>query len=332
MSAAVRCGRCGIRYHSRYEKCPRCRSRDPRPIERAAGQRSPRAAAGQGARRGQPEAVPGRGLHVKPGAFASVAAGIILLLTGWVWGPAFSAGVPASAPDSSGPLAALMRASQPRRSTPPERVPTELPFIDAATAGTLAYSRGELEQALGMFEKEIVNRPSDAESHSNAAQVLIRLGRPTDALPLLERAVALNESRWAYRFNLARCRGLLGDWTGAVSDYRAAAELFPADYATLFNLAQSLHRAGREEEAVAGYREAIAAKPDDATFHLALGISEENRGQAAAAVAAYREFLQMAPEAAEAAGVRTRLEQLQPMAAAAATTSATPSAADAAGQ
>lgn len=313
MSAAVRCGRCGIRYHSRYQKCPRCRSRDPRPIEASAQ------------RRAQPSEPAAPGRPVKHAAFASVAAGVILLLTGWVWGPAFSAGVPAPPPAAHGPLAALMRASQPRRSAPAvERVPAELPFIDAATAGTLAYSRGELEQALEMFERQILERPSDAESHSNAAQVLIRLGRTTDALPLLERAVALDESRWAYRFNLARCRGLLGDWIGAASDYGAASGLFPGDYATLFNHAQALHRAGREEEAAARYREAIAAKPDDPSFHLALGISEEKRGQAAEAIAAYRQFLEMAPEARQAAGVRARVEQLQAGAPAAAAVAAEP--------
>ena len=319
MNAAVKCGRCGILYHSRYEKCPRCRSRDPRPVERRAERLAGRRF-GPGAARGEPEAdvATRSSRRLKRGAFASVAAGIILLLTGWVWGPAPSASVPSPPQDSTGPLAALLRASQPRKFVPAERVPTELPFIDAATAGTLAYSRGELEQALAMFEKEIVDHPSDAESHSNAAQVLIRLGRPTDALPLLERAVALNESRWAYRFNLARCRGLLGDWTGAAADYRAADGLFPGDYATLFNLAQALHRAGLEDEAVARYREAIASKPDDPTFHLALGISEERRGQPDEAAAAYRQFLEMAPEAGEAQGVRTRVAQLQQAAAGAA--------------
>lgn len=329
MSAAVRCGRCGVRYHSRYQKCPRCRTRDPRPIEATArpglsldrGGRDARGAK-PARRRSEPER---GGRPLKRTAFASVAAGVILLLTGWVWGPAFSAGVASGPPDTTGPLAALMRASRPRPTAPPaERVPTELPFIDAATAGTLAYSRGELEQALEMFERQILDRPSDAESHSNAAQVLIRLGRPTDALPLLERAVALNEGRWAYRFNLARCRGLLGDWIGAASDYGAAADLFPDDYATLFNHAQALHRAGREAEAVARYKEAIKAKPDDPSFHLALGISEEARGQAADAAAAYRRFLEMAPEAAQAVGVRARVEQLQATSAATAAAGADP--------
>lgn len=312
MSAAVKCGRCGIRYHSRYQKCPRCRARDPRPAETAARQPGTNRPDAQRARRPRRPADTGAARRPRTSAtLASVAAAGILLLTGWVWGPALSVNVASAPTSASGPLAALMRATQPRRSTPPARVPSELPFIDAATAGTLAYSRGELEQALEMFEQQILDRPSDAESHSNAAQVLIRLGRPVDALPLLERAVALNEGRWAYRFNLARCRGLLGDWTGAARDYGAAADLFPGDYATLFNHAQALHRAGHEAEAVARYREAIAAKPDDPSFQLALAISEENRGQVGDAVSAYRRFLEMAPDAAQAASVRARVDELQ---------------------
>lgn len=323
MSGAVKCGRCGIRYHSRYQKCPRCRARDPRPIEAAA---QPRHAAPdpQGRRRPRRQADAGSsGRPATRASLASVAAAGILLLTGWVWGPGFSASVASTPTAAASPLAALMKASQPRRTAPRvERVPAELPFIDAAPAGTLAYSRGELEQALEMFERQILDRPSDAESHSNAAQVLIRLGRPLDALPLLERAVSLDEGRWAYRFNLARCRGLLGDWNGAAVDYREAARLFPGDYATLFNLAQALHRAGQDDAAVGHYREAIAVRPEDATFHLALGTSEERLGHAAQAAAAYRRFLELTPGADEAAAVQARAERLVGEAASAGTANA----------
>ena len=305
MNAAVRCGRCGVRYHSRYDRCPRCRAREPRPVQDRPRRGEPAATAGTTSRR-----------RFAGGAFAAVAAGAILLLTGWVWGPIPSANA-SSAPGGDGPLAALMRVGPPRRAAAAaEQVPRELPFIEPALAGKLAYSNGELDQALAMFQEEIAAHPSDAESQSNAAQVLVRLGRPAEALPLLERAVELDENRWAYRFNLARCRGLLGEWTRAAVDYEAADALFPGDYATLFNLGQALHRAGREEEAVRRYREAIARRPDDPTFHLALAISEERLGQRAEAAAAYRLFVQLSPEADEAAAVRARAERLESEAAA----------------
>ncbi|RPJ78811.1 MAG: tetratricopeptide repeat protein, partial [Acidobacteria bacterium] len=124
---------------------------------------------------------------------------LILLLAGWTWPSPKAATV---VPSSGSPLAAILKAKQPRRIVPTDRVPGELPFIEPETAGRLAYAGGDLESALERFTEEIRRRPSDAESYSNAGQVLIRLGRTADALPFLEEAVALDDMRWAYRFNL----------------------------------------------------------------------------------------------------------------------------------
>lgn len=309
---AVRCGRCGIFYHQRYEKCPRCRGRDPRPLSEAGatrlGMRAPQTRGRRPAARGRAQQPAGG--RLAPRAIAATGAVFILLLAGWTW-PS-----PSSEPDpvtqsGGGPLAALLRTKQPRRAVVRDRVPGELPFIEPEAIGKLAYAQGDLEGALEHFTAEIGRRPSDAEPHSNAGQVLIRMGRPFEALPFLEKAVALDETRWAYRFNLARCRGLLGEWNRAVEDYQAADVLFPNDYATLFNLGQALHRAGREEEAVRRYREAIELNPGDPTFLLALGISEDQLGRHAEAAAAYRQFLEASPGAKEASGVRLRAEKLE---------------------
>jgi tetratricopeptide (TPR) repeat protein len=183
--------------------------------------------------------------------------------------------------------------------------------MDSDAAGRLAYADGNLELALDRFKEEIARRPSDAASYNNAGQVLVRMGQPSAALTYLLKAVSLDENRWAYRFNLARCRGLLGEWDLAVTEYVAANRLYPDDYPTLFNLAQALHRSGREDEAVTRYREAIGHRPGDATFHLALGISEERLGHGAAAAAAYRRFLQLTPQAREAESVRARADLLE---------------------
>ena len=308
MSEVVRCGSCGIRYDGRHAKCPRCRGRAPRRLERA--------------RAG------GQRLEVPVRAIVGIVVGVIVATVALIWAmrPGDLVRVPMPSSEGPGPLAALVR-TEPSRPIVSDRVPGELPFVDSAVEGRQAYQRGEYDAALERFRDQISRRPTDPASHSNAGQILVRLGRPTEALPYLEKAVALDPDRWAYRFNLARGRAAVGDWALAASDYQEAARLFPGDYATVFNLAQALHRAGQEEEAVARYREAIGLKPDDATFHLALGISEEKRGQLTEAVAAYRKFLEMTPKAKEAQGVRARIERLEKAAAVPAATPAAPPAA-----
>jgi tetratricopeptide (TPR) repeat protein len=190
-------------------------------------------------------------------------------------------------------------------------VPSEIAFVDSPAAGHREYDTGSYDAALDHFRAQMEERPSDAEPHSNAGQVLVRLGRTNEALPLLQKAADLDPARWAYRFNLARAEGLLGHWDKAAADYAEAAKLFPGDYATLFNLGQALHRAGREEEAVAQYRQAIEQNPDDSSFYLALGVSEEKLGHHAEAAAAYRHFVSMEPSARQAVAVTARATQLE---------------------
>jgi tetratricopeptide (TPR) repeat protein len=298
MTEAVRCGRCGVRYDGRHVKCPRCGAKDPEIIEVAP---SVGVSAQQGSRRGLAIA-------------AAIVLAAVAVPAGWLWttsGTIASTTASASAPSASAPPTRLFRNDDRTSLKPASRVPSEIPFIDSPAAGRREYAEGDYESALRLFESQVAAQPSNAEPYSNAGQVLVRLGRTTEAVPLLRKAAELDPNRWAYRFNLARAEGLLGQWDNAVQDYAEAAKLFPGDYATLFNLGQALHRAGREEDAVARYQQAIRQKPDDSSFYLALGISEEKLGHAAEAAAAYRRFVSMDPSARHAKAVAARAEQLE---------------------
>jgi len=299
MSEVVRCGRCGVRYDGRHAKCPRCRGHAPLAVT-VAGMPSPAAA-------------------VPLGRLGAVILGLVVVTATLIWAvqPAYLAEAKAEPPaagltrDGRGPLAVLAFAQETEPTVSSDRVPSELPFVDSTLVARQSYRRGEYDAALERFKEEISLHPTDPSACSNAGQVLIRMGQPADAIPFLEKAVALSPGQWTFRFNLARGHGAVGNWDRAAAEYQEAARLFPEDYATTFNLAQALHRAGREDEAVARYRDAIALKPDDASFQLALGVSEEKLGQLAEAVAAYRRFVEMAPEAKEAEGVKARVERLE---------------------
>jgi Flp pilus assembly protein TadD len=183
--------------------------------------------------------------------------------------------------------------------------------LDADDSGRLAYRNGHLEEALLRFQTAVERNPSDAESMSNAAQILVRLGRAGEAVPLLRRAIGLNGNRWAYRFNLARALDQQGQLDQALEQYEVAAALFPDDYATLFNLGRTYHRQGNETAAIERYRRAIALNPGEPTFHFAMALSLEKQGRSADAAASYARFLELAPDSPDAARVRTRITELQ---------------------
>ena len=219
--------------------------------------------------------------------------------------PLAAAASPAALEQPSG------RAVHSSSSGTPDVPATDLRFLDADDAGRLAYQSGDYEDALARFTAAIERNPTDAESMSNAAQVLVRLGRAPEALPLLRRAVELNGARWAYRFNLARALDQVGETGQAIEQYEAASALFPDDYATLFNLAQAYHKQGADAAAVERYQRAIALNPAEPTYHFALAVSLETQGKNAEASEAYARFLELAPESPDAARVRERIGQLQ---------------------
>jgi tetratricopeptide (TPR) repeat protein len=296
MTEAVRCGRCGVRYDGRHEKCPRCGGRSPRPIEARAARRehSPLAA------------------RQRLAVAAAVGAGAACVALGWIYlVPAASVTATAASSATPAPLVRFLKGDDGSSLKPASRVPTEVAFLDSPAAGRREYDGGNFESALQQFQAQMGAQPANAEPYSNAGQVLVRLGRTTEAVPLLQKAVELDPDRWAYRFNLARAEGLLGQWDKAALDYDEAAKLFPGDYATLFNLGQALHRAGREEEAVAQYRQAIQLKPGDASFYLALAASEDKLGRASEAAEAYRRFLSMEPSARHAEAIAARAKTLE---------------------
>ena len=184
------------------------------------------------------------------------------------------------------------------------------PYMDDRSSGTAAYAAGDFENALAKYQDAVARHPEDAETHSNLGQVLVRLGRPAEALPHFDRAIELIQGRWAYHFNRARALRLLGRLDESIAAYRTVDQLLPDDYATLFNLAQTLHAKGDEPAAVREYLRAIALNPNDGSFRLALGISLEKMQKRPEAAAAYGEYLRLSPQAPDAEKVRTRISQL----------------------
>jgi len=287
VSEARYCQACGIKVRGKREKCPKCSGPLTAPPVKL-----------------RPPTERERRM-----AIIAVAAIVGAVGLGVLWPR------PAPPPDLAVPVpdrTPAVRGPQGRSPSPAaaSEEPLEPPFLTPRHAGGMAYGSGDLDRAIGEYQKALKDNPDDAESLSNLGQVLVKQGKAPEAIPLFERAIALLPSRWAYHFNLARALGETGDWERAVAEYQAAQQLFPDDYVTEYNLARALHKAGREEDAVAGYLRAIDLAPDDASFRMSLGISYERLKRPADAVKAYQEALRLAPDAPDAAKVTARIDVL----------------------
>lgn len=201
-------------------------------------------------------------------------------------------------------------------STPPATAPGTPPpivgrFVDPARAARAAYQQDDLVSALEGFEAAVRRHPGDAEAHNSFGQVLVRTGRAAEALPEFDRAIALNGSKWSYRFNRARAYAQLDEWPRAVDDYTAALALFPGDHVTEHNLGLALDKAGRTADALQHLGAAADAEPSDPALRLAVAVVADRAGRDAAAVAAYEAYLALAPPEADAARARARIAALK---------------------
>jgi tetratricopeptide (TPR) repeat protein len=289
MSEAVLCPSCRAKINVPHDRCPRCRARLRPDLETTAR-------------------------HSKQLARWSAAiAAVFVLGIGGLW--LLKDDEPATVTNSKpvDPFASR-RQPRPEATAPPSAAakPAEpsTPFLEPSGAGANSYATGDYQSALEQYKAAIAKNPDDAESHSNLGQILVRLGKPAEAVPHFQKAISLIPDRWAYHFNLARALSVLGKWDESIASYRQAQQLFPNDYATTFNLALTLHKKGDDQAAVEEYKKAIAMSPTDASFHFALALSYERLQRASDAVAAYEEYLRLAPSAGDAEKVRARIAEL----------------------
>ena len=102
---------------------------------------------------------------------------------------------------------------------------------DAALAmahGDELFSRGDYDEALAQFRRGQRLAPKDAEFYSGAAQCLIELDQPQQAVSELEAGLALGDDPQLY-VSLARACELAGETDLAGRQYARGLELFPQD-------------------------------------------------------------------------------------------------------
>jgi len=183
--------------------------------------------------------------------------------------------------------------------------------MDASRGALAAYTRGEVKSAIEQFTEAVEANPEDASALNNLGQVLVRAGRPGEAVAYFDRAISISGSIWAYHFNRARALGELKEWSRAVAGYREAVRLFPEDYATQFNLAKALQANGDTQEALGAFERAIALAPGQPDFHLSHGLALEAANRAGDAAAAYQRYLELEPASPQTEKVRARIAQLE---------------------
>ena len=230
----------------------------------------------------------------------------VFLLAGRSTRPAVSSSV-SGVRTSAAVGAGGMSAEATERSTP---APV-FSAMDTSRQGVAAYAKGDVSGSLEQFQAAVAADPDNADALNNLAQLLVRTGRPRDAIPYFDRAIQASGTSWAYHFNRARAYAQLAQWPSAIAGYRDAAQLFPDDYITQFNLAKALEANGDIDSAIASFARAIVLAPGQTDFHLSHGRALEAARRPAEAATAYRRYLELEEAAPRAEEIKARIAALE---------------------
>ena len=143
-------------------------------------------------------------------------------------------------------------------------------------AGTAALSRNDLKSALADFQNVVKLAPSAEQGHSALGAVLVRLGRVSEGIRELEKALAMNAGDSSAQLNLALAYQQAGQAAKALPlfaklEAAALAAKRSLGPSILVPYARALAAANQFEAAVARMKEAVKSDPWNAELKDELG-------------------------------------------------------------
>jgi tetratricopeptide (TPR) repeat protein len=133
----------------------------------------------------------------------------------------------------------------------------------ARAEGNAALARGDLSAAARCYRQAVQAEPADPLAHLNLGYALLELGQPTEALDVLQQAIALRRPQDDFvheaHFLAGRAQQALARQADAIASYRQALALQPGFEEPLQQAVPLLLAAQRAEEALALARQALQA-------------------------------------------------------------------------
>ncbi|MDP3071761.1 MAG: tetratricopeptide repeat protein [Opitutaceae bacterium] len=160
----------------------------------------------------------------------------------------------------------------------------------------IVTAEGKAHEALEHYKEALRLDPAFSPAWAGLGELLVGAANWSEAVPVLERAVALHGSDAAVRELLGVGLMQVGRPAEAVGQFEAALRLRPKMLGTVCNLVVALSDAGRREEAVALARDVAQRAPGAAQAHYALGHALRAAGRTDEAIAALSRALELQPD------------------------------------
>lgn len=157
--------------------------------------------------------------------------------------------------------------------------------------------KGEVEVAIGMYEKAISVNPDHPRPYNNLGVALMNRGKIDEASRVLHKALKKAPEHPETHYNLGLTHSARDDLPKAEEHYLKAHEHFPedSDPDVHNNLGITLARQGKLQEAVEHFREAVRINNDDPFAHNNLGITLARLGENREAIIHFQHALRINP-------------------------------------
>ena len=178
-------------------------------------------------------------------------------------------------------------------------IPWRGKLLTVAEAGALAVAeqrKGNVQEALEIYDVIAARVPNSAEVHNNHGVLLQLLKRNAEALVSYEKAIAIRPDYANAHFNRAVILKLLNRFAEALESYDQAIALNPAHAEAHNNRGALLQQMRRYDDAIASYDKAIVAKADYAAAYNNRGTALLGKGNMPEAEKMFLTALKLRPD------------------------------------
>jgi tetratricopeptide (TPR) repeat protein len=142
-----------------------------------------------------------------------------------------------------------------------------------------AYERGDIEQAIRLYEKLVKVQPDSIAARANLGAAFAHVGRYEDAVVQYKEALKRDPGNPGVMLNLALARYKQAAFDKAAAEFEQLRAKHPESQQSLYLLADCYLRLGRNHDAIALLRPFYDAGPEDRAVEFALGMALLRDGQ-----------------------------------------------------
>lgn len=177
--------------------------------------------------------------------------------------------------------------------------------------GVELYQEGKYDLAIKNFEIVLKENPDFAEGYYNIGMAHLKKGDLDNAITQMVKAIELKPDFIQAYFGLGQVYIERGEKDKATEVFRQAVDTAPNDASTYVNLGILYFTNNEDELALEALFKAKDLDPSLAQTYYQIGLVYTRKGELDKTIESFEKFLELAPQAPEAATVKTLLEELK---------------------